>query len=92
MTVNEYRKKHPDCEYCKHSTRPVHTCLALNKRKSKRRAKKCPCYKGKAEVAKEIFKELDQELAYCLESHPYAVSRYFEIRDKYTKRGEYESN
>lgn len=47
---------------------------------------------GKSEVAKEIFKELDQELAYCLEAHPYAVSRYFEIRNKYTKRGKYESN
>lgn len=42
--------------------------------------------KGKAEVAKEIFKELDQELAYCLESHPYAITRYCEIRRKYTEK------
>ena len=44
MTIDEYRNKHPDCEYCNHSIKPFDTCLATNKRKRKRRAKKCPCY------------------------------------------------
>ena len=44
MTVTEYRKKHPDCAYCDHSMPVLYACLAVNKRKSKRRAKKCPCY------------------------------------------------
>lgn len=43
---------------------------------------------AKSRVAKEIFKELDGELAYCLESHPYAITRYCEIRRKYTKLNE----
>ena len=46
----------------------------------------------KSEVAREIFEELDKALAYCLESHPYAIERYNEIRNNYIKRGEYESN
>lgn len=37
----------------------------------------------KSEVAREIFEELDEALAYCLESHPFAISRYNEIRKKY---------
>lgn len=44
--------------------------------------------KGKTEGAKEIFSELDEALAHCLQSYPYAISRYCEIRNKYTKRGE----
>lgn len=44
MTIDEYRNKHPDCEYCNHRIPPFSNCLALNKRKSKRRARKCPCY------------------------------------------------
>lgn len=44
MTVNEYRKKHPDCTYCHHRIPPFDTCVAVNKRMNKRRAKKCPCY------------------------------------------------
>lgn len=37
----------------------------------------------KTETASEIFKELDEALAYCLESHPYAIERYSEIKRKY---------
>lgn len=44
MTVKEYREKHPDCEYCHHRVQPFFNCIALNKRMSKRTAKKCPCY------------------------------------------------
>lgn len=44
MTVYEYRKKHPDCRYCKHRMPTFDDCYALNKRMSKRTAKKCPCY------------------------------------------------
>lgn len=45
MTVTEYRKEHPDCRYCRHSSASIFdTCFATNKRKSKRQAKKCPCY------------------------------------------------
>ena len=44
MTVLEYRQKHPDCEYCHHNVPPFDVCLATNKRKSKRRAKKCSLY------------------------------------------------
>ena len=66
MTVNEYRKKHPDCQYCDQRIPPFSDCIcvATNKRMSKRRAKKCPCYvpqewryekKGGAEdVRKEV--------------------------------------
>lgn len=46
MTVTEYRKKNPDCEYCKHRIPPFSTCKATNKRMSKRQAKKCPCYEA----------------------------------------------
>ena len=42
--------------------------------------------KGKAEGAKEIFKELDEALAHCLQSYPYAISRYCEIRRKHTEK------
>lgn len=44
MTVIEYRKNNPDCQYCRHRIFPYDTCLATNKKISKRRAKKCPCY------------------------------------------------
>ena len=44
MTVNEYRTKHPNCEYCHHNIPPFERCRATDKRKSKRTAKKCPCY------------------------------------------------
>ena len=44
MTVTEYREKHPDCQYCKHRIPPFDTCSAINKRMSKRQAKKCPGY------------------------------------------------
>ena len=37
----------------------------------------------KEETAREIFKELDKALAYCMESHPYAIERYCEIKRKY---------
>ena len=37
----------------------------------------------KTETAREIFKELDGALAYCMESHPYAIERYCEIKKKY---------
>ena len=46
MTVTEYREKHPDCEYCVHNNHVFDTCFATNLRKSKNRAKKCPCYKA----------------------------------------------
>ena len=39
LTVNEYREKHPDCEYCLHRARPFDKCIALNKRMGKRTAK-----------------------------------------------------
>lgn len=45
MTVNEYREKHPDCEYCKHHYGGFDKCIATNKRMNKRTAKKCRCYK-----------------------------------------------
>lgn len=44
MTVHEYRKNYPDCEYCKHRIPPFDVCQATNKRMRKRTAKKCPCY------------------------------------------------
>lgn len=44
MTVYEYRRKHPDCEYCKNMCRPFDRCLATNQKMSKRTARKCPCY------------------------------------------------
>ena len=44
MTVDEYRKKHPNCEYCNHRIPPFEFCLATNKRMGKLRAQKCPCY------------------------------------------------
>ena len=46
MTVSEYRRKHPDCEYCKNRIPLFENCIAINKPIvwGKRRAKKCPCY------------------------------------------------
>lgn len=40
----------------------------------------------KTETAREIFKELDGALAYCMESHPYAIERYCEIKRKYIEQ------
>lgn len=40
-------------------------------------------YRRQSEVAREIFSELDEALAYCLESHPFAIARYNEIKKKY---------
>ena len=64
MTVTEYRRKYPDCEYCRHRTPPFNTCLAINKRISKRQAKKCPCYEpekwqfDKEEMNEKMNKEV----------------------------------
>ena len=45
MTVNEYREKHPKCEYCHNRIPPFETiCVATNKRMRKATAKHCPCY------------------------------------------------
>ena len=44
MTVKEYREKNPNCRYCLHGTRGSDYCSATEKRKSKRTAKRCPCY------------------------------------------------
>lgn len=44
MTVTKYREANPDCEYCAHNNHVFDTCFATNKKKSKSRAKKCPCY------------------------------------------------
>lgn len=44
MTVDEYRKKHPNCEYCDNKISPFERCIATDKRMSKRTAKKCPCF------------------------------------------------
>ena len=44
MTIDEYREKHPDCEYCSHRLWGALTCPAINKTMSKRRARRCPCY------------------------------------------------
>ena len=44
MTINEYREKHPDCEYCHNHIHPFDKCIATNKRMSKTTAKHCPCY------------------------------------------------
>lgn len=40
MTITEYRKKNPDCKYCKHRIPPFSICLATNKKMSKKQAKK----------------------------------------------------
>lgn len=40
-------------------------------------------FDGREEVAREIFSELDEALAYCLNSHPFAIARYNEIKRKY---------
>ena len=37
----------------------------------------------RSEVAREIFSELDEALAYALESHPFAIARYNEIKKKH---------
>lgn len=83
-----------ECPTC-HGTGRIGTTDWLTKNISKKqlaeeKAKVIAEYEQhiKNEFAREIFKELDQELAYCLESHPYAISRYCEIRRKYTKRNE----
>ena len=51
------------------------------------RCKDCPKYRAdvapRSEVAREIFEELDEALAYALESHPFAIARYNEIKKKY---------
>lgn len=44
MTVYEYRKKHPKCEYCHHRIPGCTFCTATYKSMKKRTAKKCPCY------------------------------------------------
>lgn len=45
MTIDEYRKKHPDCEYCNHRIPHFSCCLAINKYGLGRlRARTCPCY------------------------------------------------
>lgn len=44
MTVFEYRKEHPDCEYCKNRIPPFDVCVATNKKMNKITAKKCPCF------------------------------------------------
>lgn len=44
MTVNTYRLENPDCYYCIHSLPLFNYCKAINKKKSKRMARKCPCY------------------------------------------------
>lgn len=44
MTVTEYRKQNPNCDYCKNRVPPFEICIATAKRMSKRRAKRCPCY------------------------------------------------
>ena len=45
MMIYEYRKKHPNCEYCHHNIPPSYSiCGATHKRIGKRTAKKCPCY------------------------------------------------
>lgn len=44
MTVTEYRKKYPNCDYCKYHFPAFDFCSATRKRMSKRTAKKCPCY------------------------------------------------
>ena len=38
VTVTEYRKKNPDCEYCKHKIPPFNICKAVNKKMSKKQA------------------------------------------------------
>ena len=47
MTVDEYRRKHPKCEYCNHRIHPFDHCIATGKRIRWRSAKKCPCYVAK---------------------------------------------
>lgn len=44
MTVTEYRTHHPDCAYCKNKSFGSEFCSAINKKMSKRQAKRCPCY------------------------------------------------
>lgn len=44
MTVYEYRKKYPKCEYCFHREPGFQFCFAVRKPMKKRTAEKCPCY------------------------------------------------
>lgn len=51
MTVDEYRKKHPHCYFCKHSkemlpkeTFPSYHCCAKEKEILFNTAKRCPLY------------------------------------------------
>lgn len=61
MTVTEYRKKYPNCEYCKHKLSGfIYTCSATGQKLSKRTAKKCPCYE--AETWRYDKKEKSNEL------------------------------
>ena len=47
MTVDEYRKKYPNCNYCVHRVPGLCTCLATEKKMSEKTAKSCPCYIAK---------------------------------------------
>ena len=44
MTVNEYRDKHPNCEYCVHHSKLYYFCPATKKEMKKHTAKFCPCF------------------------------------------------
>lgn len=47
MKVFEYRKKHPNCEYCEHRFMGFDKCIATQKAIRPMTARKCPCYKPK---------------------------------------------